>query len=457
MAPRSRPDAKRTTPPTLRGGESLERRQLLAITASVTSGELRIGFTSSAAAEQIARLSSDGTNYSVRNTNNVSIGTFAVSAVNSITVTGLTAVERFEIPATSGREIADPITVAATVETTVIGRAIATSAGGVQIGSPAITLAAGVTTAAAQTYAGNVTLATGSLVAASTAGADIRFESTVTGVAGSELVVETAGAATVLGGLSGPAKLIKRGAGGLQLPSSGSFNGGTSVEAGELTVTRSGGLGAGSLQLAANTRLKLDAGTTPVDVATLTVANGGRIDVGKGGLTIAPGGASLAAVRSLLAAGRNGGTWDGSAGIVSRDAAATIGRSVGVVATDDGSLRVAFAAAGDTNLDGSVDMLDCSNILAGAKFDSGDPASWIDGDTTYDGVVDILDIADVFSGSLYDAGPYLPATTLPSGFSETWETLATATLPTSAWQMQTGGWGTINQQDVRGAGRLTAW
>ncbi len=457
MTTRWKHDARRKrTSASLPGGESLERRHLLAITASVTSGELRIGFTSSAAAEQIARLSSDGTNYTVRNTNNVSVGTFAVSAVNSIMVTGLTAVERFEIPATSTREIADPITVAATVETTVIGRAIATSAGGVQIGSPAITLAAGVTTAAAQTYAGNVTLATGTLVAASTAGADIRFESTVTGVAGSELVVETAGAATVLGGLSGPARLIKRGAGGLRLPSSGSFNGGTAVEAGELAVTRSGGLGAGTLQLAANTRLKLDAGTTPVDVATLTVANGGRIDVGVGGLRIATGGASLATVRSLLAAGRNGGTWDGAAGIVSRDAAATIGRGVGVVVADDGSLRVAFAAAGDTNLDGSVDMLDCSTILAGAKFDSGDPASWIDGDTTYDGVVDILDIADVFSGSLYDAGPYLPATTLPAGFSETWETLATATLPASAWQLQTGGWGTVDQQDVRGAGRKHA-
>ena len=74
--------------PSLPGGEPLEHRRLLAVTASVTSGELRIGFTPSAAAEQVARLSSDGTNYTVRNTNNVSIGTFAVSAVNSPAASG---------------------------------------------------------------------------------------------------------------------------------------------------------------------------------------------------------------------------------------------------------------------------------------------------------------------------------------------------------------------------------
>jgi len=182
MAPRSRHTRRRITTARLPGGEPLEQRRLLAVTASVTSGELRIGFTSSAAAEQVARLSSDGTNYTVRNTNNVSIGTFAVSAVNSITVTGLTTVERFEIPSTSTREIADPISVAATVETTVIGQAITASSGGVRVGSPSITLAAAVTTAGGQTYAGNVTLATGSIVANSTAAADIRFESTVTGV-----------------------------------------------------------------------------------------------------------------------------------------------------------------------------------------------------------------------------------------------------------------------------------
>ena len=442
--------------PSLPGGEPLEQRRLLAVTASVTSGELRIGFTPSAAAEQVARLSSDGTKYTVRNTNNVSIGTFAVSAVNSITVTGLTAVERFEIPSTSTREIADPITVAATVETTAIGRAIATSSGGVQIGSPAITLTADVTTAAAQTYAGNVTLATGSIVTASTGAADIRFESTVTGVSGSVLVVETAGSAVVLGGLSGSARLVKRGVGGLRLPSAAAFDGGTAVEAGELTVARTKGLGAGGLQVTANAKLKLDAGTSLLDVASLTASTGGQIDIGVGGLRIAAGGYDLAAVRSMLVTGRAGGSWQGASGIVSRDATAASGRSIGMVVGDDGSLRVAFGADGDTNIDGYTDALDATNMLTGAKFDTGRTASWTDGDNNYDEVFDILDVANFFTNALYDAGPYLPVSTVPTRFSEAWESLATATLPASAWQLQTGGWGAIEQQDVRNAGRKHA-
>ena len=456
MAPRSRPDSKRTKPSSLPGGESLERRHLLAVTASLTSGELRIGFTASAAAEQIARLSSDGTNYTVRNTNNVSVGTFAVSSVNSITVTGLAAVERFEIPSTSSREITDPITVAATVETTIIGRSITTASGGVLIGSPTITLAAAVTTAGGQTYAGNVTLPTGSLAVTSTTSGDVRFESTVTGVTGSELVIETGGTATVLGGLSGPARLIKRGAGRLRLPSAAEFNGGTAVEAGEMAVTRSGGLGAGGVRVAATGKLSIDAGTSLVDIASLAVAAGGRIDVGAGGLRIATGGYDLAAVRSLLATGWNGGSWDGATGIISRVAASASGRGVGYVVGDDGSLRVAFAAFGDTNLDGIVDMLDANALLGGGKFDSGLTASWTDGDTNYDGLVDVLDIASIFGGSLYDTGSYLPATAIAKGFSESWETLATNTLPSSAWQLQTGGWGVIDQQDVRNAGRKHA-
>ena len=130
---------------------------MFAVTAALSGSELRIGFTSSSVAEQVARLSSDGTNYTVRNTNSISIGTFSVTTVKSISVTGLAAVERFEIPSTSVREITAPLVVTNTVDTSVINRAINSPSGGVSIGSPAITLGASVTTAAAQTYSGQVT------------------------------------------------------------------------------------------------------------------------------------------------------------------------------------------------------------------------------------------------------------------------------------------------------------
>jgi len=88
---------------------------------------------------------------------------------------------------------------------------------------------------------------------------------------------------------------------------------------------------------------------------------------------------------------------------------------VGWVDNGDGSLSVAYAAPGDTNIDWSIDILDASNFLAGGKFDTGSPAIWIEGDFSYDGVVDILDAADFFATGLYDAGNYNSAPGLSGG------------------------------------------
>ncbi|MFM7243460.1 MAG: PEP-CTERM sorting domain-containing protein, partial [Planctomycetaceae bacterium] len=81
-------------------------------------------------------------------------------------------------------------------------------------------------------------------------------------------------------------------------------------------------------------------------------------------------------------------------------------RAVGWIDNGDGSLTTAFAAPGDTNIDWSIDILDASNFLALGKFDTGEPATWIEGDFSYDGIVDILDAADFFATGLYDAGNY---------------------------------------------------
>jgi len=74
----------------------------------------------------------------------------------------------------------------------------------------------------------------------------------------------------------------------------------------------------------------------------------------------------------------------------------------------------AFAAAGDTNLEWQVDIIDAGNFLAGGKCYSGRPATWNQGDFTYDGVVDILDAASFLSTGLFDAGLYNTAAA-PSG------------------------------------------
>jgi hypothetical protein len=84
------------------------------------------------------------------------------------------------------------------------------------------------------------------------------------------------------------------------------------------------------------------------------------------------------------------------------------GDGVGYVVHDDGSVTVGYAAAGDTNLDGVVDVLDVSAVVASGRFNNGDGATWADGDFNHDGTIDVLDISDLIGASLFNAGPYRP-------------------------------------------------
>ena len=69
-------------------------------------------------------------------------------------------------------------------------------------------------------------------------------------------------------------------------------------------------------------------------------------------------------------------------------------------------MTVAYAAAGDANLDWRVDILDIAHTLASGKFNSDLPASWREGDFNYDGLFDTLDIAELIVNGLYAAAPY---------------------------------------------------
>jgi len=121
------------------------------------------------------------------------------------------------------------------------------------------------------------------------------------------------------------------------------------------------------------------------------------------------GGLSAADMVAAIVTGLGDGTWNGTSGITSSVSAASGGdRTVGWLDNGDGTVTFAFAAAGDTNLDWQVDIIDAANFLAGGKFDTGSPASWNEGDFTYDGMVDILDAASFLSNGLFDAGSYNP-------------------------------------------------
>jgi len=231
--------------------------------------------------------------------------------------------------------------------------------------------------------------------------------------------------------LTGSTPVLKTGGGTLIVDQANTLSGSTTVQAGRLQLANGAALGSSKVVPLAGGTMTL-APYLQTTVGGLAPNAGGLVDVGNGMVTVA-GGLSAADMVTAIVTGLGDGSWNGTSGITSSVAAASGGdRTVGWLDNGDGTVTFAFAAAGDTNLDWQVDIIDAANFLAGGKFDSGSPASWNEGDFTYDGVVDILDAASFLSNGLFDAGPYNP----PSGQAgaiaavpepSTWTLLAAAT------------------------------
>ncbi|MFM7207258.1 MAG: PA14 domain-containing protein [Planctomycetaceae bacterium] len=212
---------------------------------------------------------------------------------------------------------------------------------------------------------------------------------------------------------SGTAGLVKRGDGALALAGPSTSSGGLVVEAGVVVVRDPAALGSGAVDVRGGATLAFDVGTRSSTLTSLALASTARLDVGRGRLVTAGAVADPVALRKRLAAGRGDGSWSGVSGIVSgavaADVAAGRSRAVGWVANGDGSITLGYAAAGDTNLDGVVDVLDAANFVMGGTFDAGSESSWSEGDFNYDGVIDVLDVSDFISGGLVDMGGYAGA------------------------------------------------
>jgi autotransporter-associated beta strand protein len=202
--------------------------------------------------------------------------------------------------------------------------------------------------------------------------------------------------------------LTKIGSGVLEFSGTVTYTGDTNVAAGTLRLANGAALASSRIVTLTGGMVSL----TPMlqtTVGGLAPNAGGLTNAGTGFVTVAAG-LPVADMLTALLAGRGDGSWTGTSGITSSaaaaDLAASIPRSVGWLDNGDGSVAFAYAAPGDTNLDWAIDILDAANFLAGGKFDSGDPATWLEGDFGYDGIVDILDAADFFATGLFDAGPY---------------------------------------------------
>ena len=282
------------------------------------------------------------------------------------------------------------------------------------------------------------------------------------------------------GSVVGATGLMKRGLGTLTIRNTNTFTGPTLVEAGTLTIASAGAVGASPVTVASGATLAIAPGTTmraplvrlssgTLSAASIAVragtgitrmaieggnltdelavsigaggrlelpdrprlslvlggltidgAAGGLLDLGAGEVTIGVGGATAAGLRQALIAGRNGGTWDGTSGIVSAAVVAAGGtRTIGYVAAADGSARISYAAPGDVNLNGQVDVFDLVSVNAGGRYGTGQAAVWTEGDINYDGVTNVFDLVEVNAGGAYGAGDYLPATvsmsSLPAG------------------------------------------
>jgi autotransporter-associated beta strand protein len=223
---------------------------------------------------------------------------------------------------------------------------------------------------------------------------------------------------------SGTSPLTKTGAGTLVVDQANTLTGSTSVQGGRLQLANGAALAASRLVPLAGGTVTLSPGLQTT-LGGLAPNAGGLTDVGNGMVTVASGLAASDMVAAIVT-GMGDGTWNGTSGITSSVAAASGGdRTVGWLDNGDGTVTFAFAAAGDTNLDWQVDIIDAANFLAGGKFDSGNPATWNEGDFTYDGVVDILDAASFLSNGLFDAGGYnsspgsVAAVPEPAGWSLT--------------------------------------
>ena len=214
--------------------------------------------------------------------------------------------------------------------------------------------------------------------------------------------------------------VTKTGGGTLVFDAANAYAGPTTIAAGTLLVTNASGLPNTAVTVAAGGGLALPPDARVVvginGLAITPGPGGGLLNLGAGEVTIAPGGISAADLRANIIAGRNGGGWNGATGITSGRAAAAGGtRAVGYTVAGDGSSRVSFAAAGDVDLSGAVNVFDLVSVNASGTYGTGAASVWSQGDFNYDAATNVFDLVAVNTAGVYGQGNYFPASTARVG------------------------------------------
>ncbi|MFM1903958.1 MAG: hypothetical protein RLZZ440_1858, partial [Planctomycetota bacterium] len=259
---------------------------------------------------------------------------------------------------------------------------------------------------AANAYGGPTTVAAGTLLLAND---DAVAASSVTVSSGATVeiaagTVARVPAVTLNGGTLAAANLFVDAINGI---GSLTINAGTVTGAPALSV-----VGGGVMALDPDARLTVAVSNLVVDKEV----GGGLLDLGVGEVTIAPGGSTSASLRTDLVAGRNGGAWNGTTGMTSSAAAASGGtRAVGYVVAADGSARVSFAAPGDVDLSGAVNVFDLVSINSSGKYGTGATSVWSQGDFNYDRATNVFDLVSVNTAGAYGQGNYFPAAPAAAG------------------------------------------
>jgi fibronectin-binding autotransporter adhesin len=200
-------------------------------------------------------------------------------------------------------------------------------------------------------------------------------------------------ATTIYSGSISGGGLTKAGNGVLVLEGNNTYTGGTSVNAGTTVAATSSALGSGRLNISSTGNAKLNQNLAGgVKLSGLTIVSGGKLDLTNNSFILdytGPAGTIATDTRAMVEDGRIfSSAADASHRLAFADNVVLNRSTFAGQSVDASSLFIKFTFAGDSNLDGQVDVTDLGNLATHWQTSS----DWTGGDFNYDHSVDVSDL-----------------------------------------------------------------